>query len=405
MLTKIEEVAIRRILDSRGNPTVEVDIYTQNGFGSASAPSGASTGANEVMAYPKEGLEAAVANFKKEVMPRLLGMDAAEQEEIDVMLYEVDRTNDFSKVGGNVAVATSLAAAKAAAHSFGLPLYKYLGGAFANCTPLPMGNVLGGGKHAVGGTDIQEYSALSIGPTVRESIFANASVHASVKRRLMERFPEKALGKGDEGAWNAEMGNDEALELVSDACTEVADKLHFPVRPCLDIAASELFSEGRYYYKNQALNQEGQIDFVTELIEKYDLFLVEDPLDQEDFEGYAELTKAVGDRCLIVGDDLFVTNSVRLERGIKMGAGNAILIKPNQVGTLTKTIETIKLAHESGYKTVVSHRSGETNDDTIAHLAVAFGCHAIKTGAVGGERTAKLNELIRIEEELIKSEG
>ncbi len=403
-MTIIEEVAIRKILDSRGNPTVEVDIFTQSGFGSASAPSGASVGVNEVKTFPKEGVEHAIKNFRKNVASKLIGMDVTEQEDVDVLLHELDGTDDFSNLGGNVAVATSIAVAKAAAFVLGLPLYHYLGGAFANNTPLPLGNVLGGGKHAIGGTDIQEYLAISIAPTARQAVFANALVHRAVKERLQEKFPDAAIGKGDEGAWIAQMNNEKALEVVADACKSVSDQQDFEVKPCLDIAASELFKEGRYHYKNQRLNREGQIDFVIEMIENYDLYLVEDPLDQEDFEGYAELTKAVGDKCIILGDDLFVTEATRLQKGIGMGAANAVLIKPNQVGTLTKTIETIKLAHENGYRTVVSHRSGETTDDAITHLAVAFGCHAIKTGVVGGERTAKLNELIRIEEELIKSE-
>ncbi|UCE75482.1 MAG: hypothetical protein JSV56_04695 [Methanomassiliicoccales archaeon] len=244
-----------------------------------------------------------------------------------------------------------------------------------------------------------------MGPTVSESIFANAKVHLSVKKRLKRRFPNSALGKGDEGAWVAKMKNEEALEVVAEACKEVSYTMGIDIKPCLDIAASELFDDGSYHYKEGELDDEGQIEFVIHLIENYGLYLVEDPLDQEDFEGYAELTKAVGDSCIIVGDDLFVTNPNRLEKGIRMGAANAVLIKPNQVGTLTKTIKTIKLAQENGYKTIVSHRSGETMDCLISHLAVAFGCHAIKTGAVGGERTVKLNELIRIEEGLMELEG
>jgi enolase len=404
-LTVIEEVAIRKILDSRGNPTVEVDIFTSSGFGSASAPSGASTGANEVRAFPKEGVDFAIQNFIKTVIPKLLDRDVTEQEDIDTLLQELDGTEDFSSLGGNVAVATSLAVAKAAAFILGLPLYRYLGGAFATNMPFPLGNVLGGGKHAVGGTDIQEFSSISLAPTARESVFSNAQVHNAVKKRLKERFPDSAIGKGDEGAWVAKMDDEEALELVAEACKEISDTVDFEIRPCLDMAASEFFKGGNYNYKKGKLNGKEQIEFVTHLIDNYDLYLVEDPLDQEDFEGYAELTKAVGDKCIIVGDDLFVTKGERVKKGIKMGAANAVLIKPNQVGTLTKAIETIKLAHENGYKTVVSHRSGETTDNAIAHLAVAFSSHAIKTGVVGGERTAKLNELIRIEEELIKSEG
>lgn len=404
-MTLIEEIVIRKILDSKGNPTVEVDIYTQSGFGSASAPSGASTGKNEVQAFPKDGVDFAIQNFKETVAPKLIGRDVTEQEDIDSLLQELDGTEDFSNLGGNVTVATSLAISKAAAFVLGLPIYRYLGGAFATNIPFPLGNVLGGGKHAVGGTDIQEFLAISLTSTPKESVFANVKVHNSVKKRLKERFPDSAIGKGDEGAWVAKMDDEEALDLVAEACKEISEDVNFDIRPCLDMAASELFKDGSYNYKKGKLSSEEQIEFVIHLIDNYDLYLVEDPLDQEDFEGYAKLTKAVGNKCIIVGDDLFVTKAERLEKGIKMAAANAVVIKPNQVGTLTKTIETIKLAHENGYKSVVSHRSGETTDNTIAHLAVAFGSHAIKTGVVGGERTAKLNELIRIEEELIKPEG
>jgi enolase len=404
-LTKIEEVVIRKILDSRGNPTVEVDIFTSSGFGNASAPSGASTGSNEVKAFPKEGVDYAIKNFKENVAPKLLKREVTEQESFDALLHELDGTEDFSNMGGNVAVATSIAVAKAGAFILGLPLYRYIGGAFATKIPFPLGNVLGGGRHAIGGTDIQEFSAISIAPSAKQSVFANAMVHANVKKRLKKKFPESAIGRGDEGAWVAKMDNEEALELVTDACKEVSDASEFEVRPCLDIAASELYEDGNYHYKNGKLSPTEQIEFVIHLIDNYDLYLVEDPLDQEDFEGYSELTKSTKNRCIIVGDDLFVTDVNRVKKGITMGAANAVLIKPNQIGTLTDAIKTIKLSHDNGYRTVVSHRSGETTDNFIAHLAVAFGCHAIKTGVVGGERTAKLNELIRIEEEINNPEG
>jgi enolase len=399
-LTEIEDVVIRKVLDSRGNPTVEVEVFTPSGYGSVSSPSGASTGAFEVCAFPKEGVDGAISNFRDNVAPKLLDMDVTEQEEIDNLLKELDGTDDFSKMGGNVAVAVSLAVSKAAASALGLPLYFYLGGAYAKETPYPLGNVIGGGKHAIGGTDIQEYLAIALGPTSKDSVFANAQVHAKVKSKLKERYPDRAIGKGDEGAWVAKMDNEEALEIVKETCSEVSDAMGFKIRASLDMAASELYKDGHYHYKNGKLNQKEQIEFVLHLIENYDLYSVEDPLDQEDFEGYAQLTEAVKDKCIIIGDDLFVTNPQRVKKGIDMGSASAVLIKPNQIGTLTQTIRTIKLAHENGYKTVVSHRSGETTDHTIAHLAVAFGCHAIKTGVVGGERIAKLNELIRIEEEL-----
>ena len=404
-MTEIEDVVIRKILDSRGNPTVEVEIFTKSGYGRASAPSGASTGAHEVVALPKSGIDSAIDYYRDNIASKLLGKDVTEQEDMDSLLHELDGTGNFSKIGGNLAVATSLACAKAGAFCLGLPLYHYLGGAFANKTPFPLGNVFGGGRHAVGGTDIQEYLAISQGPSVADSVFANAKVHAAVKKHLKEKFPDRAIGKGDEGAWVAKMDNEEALKVVHSACSEVAEAVNFKISACLDMAASEFYKDDHYHYKNGKLSVDEQIEFVLHLIENYDLYLVEDPLDQEDFEAYAKLTKQVKDKCIIVGDDIFVTNFVRVEKGISMGSASAVLIKPNQIGTLTDCIRTIKLAHENGYKTVVSHRSGETTDTFIAHLAVAFGSLAIKTGVVGGERTAKLNELIRIEEELIKSEG
>jgi enolase len=404
-LTEIEDVVIRKILDSRGNPTVEVGIFTKSGYGRAASPSGASTGIYEVVAFPSDGVDSAIEYYRSNVAPKLVEMDVTEQAEMDSLLLELDGTDNFSKIGGNLATATSLATAQAAAYCLGLPLYLYLGGAFANSTPYPLGNVFGGGRHAVGGTDIQEYMALSQGPTVSQSVFANAKVHAAVKKHLREKFPDRAIGKGDEGAWVAKMDNEEALEVVHRSCKEVAESQGFEIRPCLDLAASEFFKDGNYHYKNGKLSTDEQIEFVLHLIDNYNLQLVEDPLNQEDFEGYAKLTKTVKSKCVIVGDDIFVTNPKRVKKGISMGSANAVLIKPNQIGTLTDTIKTIKIAHENGYKTVVSHRSGETEDSFIAHLAVAFGSFAIKSGAVGGERTAKLNELIRIEEELIKPEG
>jgi enolase len=266
--------------------------------------------------------------------------------------------------------------------------------------PRPLGNVLGGGKHAIGGTDIQEFLVFSEGGTVQASIFANANVHKLVGKLLKKQLPGTAIGKGDEGAWVANIENESALKLVAEACNTVADEVKFKVRLGIDMAASELYRRKKYHYRDKVLSPPQQIKFVENLIDTYNLHIVEDPLEQNDFDGYAELTERVGDRCIIMGDDLFVTTKARLEHGIKMGACNAILIKPNQVGTLTDTYETVQVAHSKGYKTIISHRSGETTDDTIAHLGVAFGCYGIKTGVVGGERAAKLNELIRIEEDI-----
>lgn len=399
-MSTIEEVSVRSILDSRGNPTMEVDIYTTTAMGRAASPSGASTGKHEVVALPKGGVEAALRVFHERLQKELVGRDASDQADIDHLLHEVDGTEDFSHIGGNVAVAVSLAAARAAAASHGLPLYAYLGGVLARALPRPLGNIIGGGRHATGGTDIQEFLAIAVGPTVAASILANAQVHRRVKEVLIKRFPDQALGKGDEGAWVAPLGNEEALQVIAKACEGVSGDVGFPVRPALDLAASEFFRDGKYRYRDGPKSPEEQEEFVARLVDEYDLYSVEDPLQEEDFEGFARLTRAIGHRCLVVGDDLFVTNPKRIERGIAKGAANAVLVKPNQIGTLTDTIAAVRLAHNHGFRTIISHRSGETTDDTIAHLGVAFGCTAIKTGAVGGERVAKLNELIRIEEEM-----
>jgi enolase len=400
-MTIVERVAIRRILDSRGRGTVEVDVHTAGGFGRAAAPSGASTGVHEVQAFPEGGIDVALSRFRDEVAPRLLGLDAASQGDIDRTLHDVDATSNFSRIGGNVAVATSLAAAKAAASAVGVPLYRHLDGALPDRLPRPLGNVIGGGRHATGGTTIQEFLALAEGDTFADAVFANARVHDAVRDLLRTRLPDLALGRGDEGAWVAPLADTDALAILAEACDTVAKEVGFAIRPSLDMAASEFFVEGEYRYRDRSLSTEKQIEFVADLVETYDLAVVEDPLEQEDFEGYARLTELVGAKCLIVGDDLFVTNVERLRRGVDLGAANAVLIKPNQIGTLTDTRRAVDLAHRERYATVMSHRSGETTDDAIAHLAVAYGCYAIKTGTVGGERTAKLNELIRIEEELV----
>jgi enolase len=388
------------VLDSRGNPTVEVDVHTTNGFGRVAAPSGASTGAHEAVAFPEGKVDLAIERFDSHVVPKVLSLDAVFQEEVDDALRETDGTADFSFLGANTAVATSLAAAKAASDALALPLYRYLGGMTANHLPRPFGNVLGGGAHAPGGTVIQEFLSVAMGPTVADSVQANAQAHRKVGEALRAKFPDAAIGRGDEGAWAAAIQDDEALRLVADVCSQIQDELGFPCRPALDMAASEFFSKGKYRYRDRALTPEEQVDYVASLVEEYDLYAVEDPMEQDDFGGFGELTARVGDRCLIIGDDLFVTNVDRIRAGVEAGAANGVLIKPNQIGTLTDTWKAVDYAHSQGLRTVLSHRSGETTDTTIAHLAVAFRCEGIKTGTVGGERIAKLNELMRIEEEL-----
>ncbi len=399
-MTLIEDVVIRKILDSRGNPTVEVDVYTDTGSGRFSAPSGASTGIHEVTAFPKEGIDHAIHLFREEIVPQVIGMDTLEQESLDLLLTDLDGTDNFSRIGGNLIVALSIASSKAASEVLGLPYYRYLGGLLHTDLPYPMGNVLGGGKHAIGGTDIQEFLVISQGETFIDSVFAGASVHKRVSELLRKKYPGVALGKGDEGAWVAKVTNDEALEIVSTACNEISDEVGFEIQPGLDVAASSFFKDGKYHYSDKVLDTQGQISYMAELADKFDLFSIEDAMFEEDFKGTADLTEQIGDKCLIIGDDIFVTNEERLAKGIEFGACNAILIKPNQIGTLTGTIDTVKLAQEAGYQTVISHRSGETTDPAIAHLGVAFSSICIKTGAVSGERIAKLNELIRIEEEL-----
>jgi enolase len=396
----IEEVFFRKILDSRGNATIEVDVVAEDGFGRAAAPSGASTGAHEVASWAKGGVDESIRRGQDIVAPKLVGVDVLLQREIDELLVDIDNTDNFANIGGNLAVATSLAVARAAAHSLDIPLYAYLGGAFVNRLPRPFGNVLGGGAHAVGGTDIQEYMAVALGPTVIDSVFANAFVHKEVKSMLKTRFPGQALGKGDEGAWTAPMGNVEALELVAEACQKATDEFGFDVRVALDVAATEFYDGKSYNYKEGKKTTADQVEFLADLVKRFKIISIEDGLAEDDWEGWQMLTKRVGDQCLLVGDDLFTTNPERVAKGINTGAANAVLIKPNQIGTLTRTVETIQLAHENGYKTIISHRSGETSDDAIAHIGAAFGCFGIKTGAVGGERTSKLNQLIRIEEEL-----
>ena len=395
---KIRDIALRRIIDSRGNPTVEAEIKTKNGFGRAAAPAGASTGTHEAVAWPDGSVSKGMEIAEEKIMPQLVGLSTEDQENFDKTLREIDGTDNFSKVGGNISIALSLACAKAAADSKGIALYEHIGKTDTYALPAPMSNVLGGGAHAIGGTDIQEFLVTSFDDDINTAIEANSAVHKEVGKMLNGKFPNIALGKGDEGAWVAPMGNIEALELVVDAASKVSDEIGTEIRPGLDMAASEFYHDGKYRYKEQTLTPEKQVEFVLGLIEEYDLHSVEDPIDQEDFESWAALTEQTD--ALVVGDDLYVTNTERLQKGIDLGATNSILIKPNQIGTLTDTIRAVELAKKADMATIISHRSGETTDSTIAHLGVAFESHAIKTGIIGGERVAKLNELVRISEKL-----
>ncbi|WP_254544259.1 phosphopyruvate hydratase [Halomarina pelagica] len=396
-MTLITEIRLRRILDSRGNPTVEAEVTTESGgFGRGAAPSGASTGEYEAIELPAEE---AIARARELAVPRLEGqVYAGDQRSVDRVLREADGTENFGEIGANSAVAISMAAAKAGADMLGAPLYQHLGGAFrGNEFPTPLGNVIGGGEHAADATDIQEFLAAPVGaPSVADAVFANAAVHGEVSDVLAERGVPAA--KGDEGAWAPAIDDAEAFEVVAEAVSTVEDDVGFEIGIGLDVAASELFDGDVYQYADVERTPDEQIDYVADLVEEYDLVYVEDPLDEDDFDGFAALTERVGSEALICGDDLFVTNTERLTTGIERGAANSILVKPNQIGTLTDAFDAIELAVENGYAPVVSHRSGETEDTTIAHLAVATAAPFIKTGAVGGERTAKLNELIRIEE-------
>jgi len=393
-MTTIEEITLRTILDSRGNETVEADIYTSRGFGRAAAPSGASTGTYEAKVRPPRE---AIENAREHLIPSLIGEDACDQITFDALLREIDGTPDFRSIGANVAVALSLACAKAAASSLDLEVFRYLGGAFASETPLPLGNIIGGGAHAPNATSIQEFLVVATGASgATEAVFVNAAVHKTVKKILQAQG--KLSGKGDEGAWAPAITDVEAFEILGEAIGIVSDEMNVEIRMGIDMAATELWDGEHYRYRDAVQNRDDQIAYVADLVDRYNLVYVEDPFFEEDFEAFASLTEEVGDRCLVCGDDLFVTNVERIIQGIETGAANCVLIKPNQIGTLTDTFEAVRLADENGLETVMSHRSGETTDATIAHLGTAFGCIFLKTGVVGGERIAKLNELIRIEE-------
>ena len=400
-MTRITSVSLRRVLDSRGNPTVEADVLTESGgFGRAAAPSGASTGEFEAIELPASE---SIAAAREHAVPRLEGLFAGDQRSVDAALRAADGTEDFSAIGANSAVAISMAAAKAGADVLGTPLYQHLGGAFRGENfPIPLGNVVGGGEHAKEATHIQEFLAAPVGaPSVEAAVFANAATHAAVADVLDERGVPAA--KGDEGAWAPPISDAEAFEVVAEAVDRVADEVGFEVRFGLDVAAAELYDAEAeaYVYGDETKSTDEQVEYVAGLVDEYDLAYVEDPLDENDYEAFAELTDRVGDRTLICGDDLFVTNVERLREGIDVGAANSILIKPNQIGTLSDAFDAVELATRNGYESVISHRSGETEDTTIAHLAVATDAPYIKTGTVGGERTAKLNELIRIADDAV----
>jgi len=398
----IEDLIARKIFNNRGDETIEVDVITAGGFGRAGAPAGKSKGKAEVQYYPQGGVEAAVKKVDDLIAPELAGLNADFQEEIDNTLHEIDGTTDFKNIGGNTAFAISLANAEAAANSHGLLLFQFLGGNAANQMPFPLGNCITGGAHARGKSPaIQEYLALPHGAeSFLEAQTANIAIHKKIGDALKRKSTTFNGGKSDEGAWIGNVSTDDAFDLIAKACEEVGNEMDFECGFGIDVAASNFWKpkEEKYVYDIDGVKRDTaeQLEYMISLVDKYHLAYVEDPFHEDDFDSFAELTKKTKN-CLICGDDLFTTNTERLNNGIKINAGNAIIIKVNQIGTLTDAAETIETAQHNGYVPVVSHRSGDTCDWHIAHLAVAYKCPVIKTGVVEGSRIAKLNELIRIE--------
>ncbi|RLF05111.1 MAG: phosphopyruvate hydratase [Thermoprotei archaeon] len=404
--TLIEDVYARKVYDSRGNPTIEVEVATTEGFGRASTPAGASTGIHEVVPFPKGGIDEAVKLVNEVIAQRIVGMDAADQVAVDGLLHEIDGTNNFSKIGGATALAISIAVAKAAASSFDMPLFQYIGGAFATEIPYPLGNVIGGGKHAGDrAPNIQEFLIIPVGAkSYAEAIEVCFKVHREAGKAIRSIDGSFAGGRGDEGAWAANISDEDALNALSKACDKVQSETGCKVVLGIDMAASSMWNSEKKVYvlrrEGKVRSQDEQLNYVIEIAEKYDLRYIEDPVHEEDFEGFSRLVKSIGHKTLICGDDLFTTNASRIRRGLELRAANALIIKPNQVGTLSDAYEAVKTAKRGGLMPVMSHRSGETEDNFISHLAVGFRCPLIKTGILGGERVLKHNELIRIEEAL-----
>ncbi len=403
MAAVIEDVIARKVFNNRGEETIEVDVITASGFGRVAAPAGKSRGKTEVVYYPQGGVEQAIKRVDELVAPEIIGLNADSQEEIDKTLHEIDGSKDFRSIGGNTAFAVSLASAEAAANSNSLLLFQHLGGHVARELPYPLGNTISGGQHAQGKSpDIQEFLVLPYGAeSFLEAATANVMVHKKIGETLSKKDKLFGGGRSDEGAWIADLDSAEAFEVLAKACEEVSNQMGFICGMGADFASSSIWNakEKKYDYSREKRKRDAgeQLDYVVDMIKKYHLVYVEDPFDEEDFKSFAEITKKVKN-CLICGDDLFTTNSERLNRGVKLRAGNAIIIKVNQIGTLSDAWETIEMAQRQGYVPVMSHRSGDTCDWHIAQLAVAYKCPIIKTGVVEGTRTAKINELIRIEE-------
>ena len=409
-MASIEAVGAREILDSRGNPTVEVEVALDDGtIARAAVPSGASTGAFEAVErrdgdtgrYLGKGVEDAVRAVEDDLMPRVIGFEASEQRLIDAEMIATDGTDNKGSIGANAILGVSLAVAKAAAESAGLPLFRYVGGPNAHLLPVPMMNILNGGSHADSNVDIQEFMIAPIGaPSFREALRWGTEVYHALKAVLKDKG--LSTGLGDEGGFAPNLGsNREALDLILEAIRNAGYEPGSQIALALDVAASEFCQDGTYTFEGEQRTAEQMAAYYGELVDAYPLVSIEDPLDEDDWAGWQQLTAQLGQRVQLVGDDLFVTNPERLQRGISEDTGNALLVKVNQIGSLTETMDAVDLAHRNGFRSMMSHRSGETEDVTIADLAVATNCGQIKTGAPArSERVAKYNQLLRIEEEL-----
>ena len=409
---EITGIVAREILDSRGNPTIEVDVYTPVAMGRAAVPSGASTGIHEALElrdggkrYHGKGVKRAVENVNKIIAPELLGMDVTLQRDIDMFMLELDGSENKSNLGANAILGVSLAVAKAAANALGIPLYRYLGGANAYVLPVPMSNVINGGAHAGNDLDFQEFMIMPVGAkSFREAIQMVSETYHTLKKILMDKYGKLAVNVGDEGGFAPPMKEvTEPLDALVKAIEETGYKAGDEIAFALDVASSEFYEKEKnvYVVGGKEYTREGLIDLYKDLVSTYPIASIEDPVQEEDFEGFAMVTKELGKKIQLVGDDIFVTNVTRLKKGIEMGAGNALLLKVNQIGTLSEAIDAAYLAFRAGYGVVVSHRSGETEDSTIADIAVALNAGQIKTGAPArSDRNAKYNQLLRIEEEL-----
>ncbi|WP_297074293.1 phosphopyruvate hydratase [Thermococcus sp.] len=409
---EITAVIAREILDSRGNPTVEVEVYTPVSMGRAAVPSGASTGTHEAVElrdggkrYHGKGVRRAVENVNKIIAPEIIGMDVTWQRDIDRLMIELDGTENKSNLGANAILGVSLAVARAAANALGLPLYQYIGGTNAYVMPVPMSNVINGGVHAGNELDFQEFMIMPIGAkSFREGIRWVSETYHTLKKVIAEKYGKNAVNVGDEGGFAPPLKEpSEALDLLTEAIEETGYKVGDEIAFALDPASSEFFDEklGKYVVAGREYDREELLELYRELVSSYPIVSIEDPFHEEDWEGFVEITRELGNRIQIVGDDIFVTNPKRIRKGIELGAANALLLKVNQIGTLSEAIDAAYTAYRAGWGIVVSHRSGETDDTFIADLAVALNTGQIKTGAPARmDRNAKYNQLIRIEEEL-----